>query len=213
MAPQISIVVPVYNGEKYIAKCIESLLCQTLRDIEVIVVNDGSKDNTINIVNQFAKRDSRVIVVDKANEGVSVARNTGIQKSRGQWIAFSDADDYYYPDGLQNLYNAANITGARIVLGNADKINIDGKIRQRHDKEKIELRHEYPQCSFEMWGNLYERTLLWEKIMAFNLVWHTLKTVCCRPKCLRKKAVMGYVRFPYMRILKMMIPLWQAKMD
>lgn len=107
MAPQISIVVPVYNGEKYIAKCIESLLCQTLRDIEVIVVNDGSKDNTINIVNQFAKRDSRVIVVDKANEGVSVARNTGIQKSRGQWIAFSDADDYYYPDGLQNLYNAA----------------------------------------------------------------------------------------------------------
>ena len=167
-SPNISVIIPVYNGEKYIAKCIESLLCQTLHDIEVIVVNDGSKDNTLNIINQFSQKDSRVIVVDKVNEGVSVARNTGIIKSHGQWIAFSDADDYYYPDGLQNLYNAANITGARIVLGNADKINIDGKIRQRHDKEKIELRHEYPQCSFEMWGNLYERTLLWKKNHGFQ---------------------------------------------
>lgn len=166
--PIISVIIPVYNGEKYIAKCIESLLCQSLRDIEVIVVNDGSKDNSSQIAHALAEKDDRIVVVDKVNEGVSVARNTGIQKSRGQWIAFSDADDYYYPDGLQNLYNAANITGARIILGNADKINIDGKIRQRHDKEKIELRHEYPQCSFEMWGNLYERTLLWEKNHGFQ---------------------------------------------
>ena len=167
-SPIVSVIIPVYNGEKYIAKCIESLLCQTLRDIEVIVVNDGSKDGTLNIINQFSKRDRRVIVVDKVNEGVSVARNTGIIRSRGQWIAFSDVDDYYYPDGLQNLFNAANITGARIILGNANKISIDGKINQRHDKEIIELRHEYPQCSFEMWGNLYKRSLLWEENNSFQ---------------------------------------------
>lgn len=167
-SPIISVIIPVYNGEKYIAKCIESLLCQTLRDIEVIVVNDGSKDNSSQIAHALAEKDNRVVVIDKENEGVSIARNTAIKKARGEWIAFSDADDYYYPDGLAKLCNAANKTGARIILGNADKISINGKICQRHDKEIIELRHEYPQCSFEMWGNLYKRSILWEENHGFQ---------------------------------------------
>lgn len=168
MSIKVSVIIPIYNGEKYIKRCIEALLCQSLYDIEIIIVNDGSKDKSSEIAHEMAKTDNRIIVIDKENEGVSVARNTGIQKSRGQWIAFSDVDDYYYPDGLQNLYNVANITGARIVLGNADKISNNGHIRQRHNKSKIELKYEYPHCSFEMWGNLYDKSLLWDENHGFQ---------------------------------------------
>ena len=158
--PQISVIIPVYNGEKYIAKCIESLLCQTLRDIEIIVVNDGSKDDSSQIAHALAEKDNRVIVIDKENEGVSIARNTAIKKARGEWIAFSDADDYYYPDGLAKLYSVAEESHCDIVLGNSDRIAMNGVITQRYSKNKLTLvNNTFPAGSLEMWGDLFHHSL------------------------------------------------------
>lgn len=167
--PRISVVIPVYNGEKVISRCIESLLAQTIKDYEIIIVNDGSVDNTLNVVNKYASNDERIIVIDKYNEGVSIARNAALAIAKGEWIAFSDADDYYYPNGLQLLYETAiQNPAARIIIGNGDKIFPDGKIKHRHNYKKEEIRYEYPKCSFEMWGNLYHRSLIWDENHGFE---------------------------------------------
>jgi len=92
--PEISIIIPCYNAEKYIEKCLNSVINQTLKNIEIILVNDGSTDSTLSILYQYASIDSRIIVIDKHNEGVSIARNIGIKKSNGEYIMFIDSDDW-----------------------------------------------------------------------------------------------------------------------
>lgn len=92
--PKVSIIVPVYNVEKYLAKCLDSLVNQTLKDIEIICINDGSTDNSLEILNTYAQKDSRITIIDKKNEGVSAARNTGLNISKGEYIMFVDSDDY-----------------------------------------------------------------------------------------------------------------------
>ena len=87
---QVSIIVPVYNVEKYLSKCLESLINQTLKDIEIICVNDGSTDNSLSILKEYANKDSRIKIIDKQNEGVSVARNTGIEVATGEYLMFVD---------------------------------------------------------------------------------------------------------------------------
>lgn len=160
MIPQISIIVPVFNGEKYIQRCIEALLGQTLHNVEIIIVNDGSRDKTSAISHQLADQDNRIIVIDKENEGVSIARNTGLKKARGEWIAFSDADDYYYPDGLAKLYSVAEESHCSIVLGNSDRIAMNGVITQRYSKNNLSLvNNTFPTGSLEMWGDLFHHSL------------------------------------------------------
>ena len=160
MIPQISIIVPVYNGEKYIKRSIEALQGQTLHNVEIIIVNDGSRDKTSTISHELADQDSRIIVIDKENEGVSIARNTGLKKARGEWIAFSDADDYYYPDGLAKLYSVAEESHCDIVLGNSDRIAMNGVITQRYSKNKLSLvNNTFPAGSLEMWGDLFHHSL------------------------------------------------------
>ena len=90
----VSIIIPVYNCEKYIEKCLESVKNQTYSNIEVIIVNDGSIDNTLNICNKFTKEDKRFKVVNQENHGVSYSRNVGIKKAKGKYIQFTDADDW-----------------------------------------------------------------------------------------------------------------------
>ena len=92
--PKVSIILPAYNAEKYIAKTLESLLTQTLKEIELICINDGSKDGTLKILRDFEKKDERIKIVDKKNEGVWKARIDGISVTNGEYTAFMDADDY-----------------------------------------------------------------------------------------------------------------------
>ena len=92
--PIISIIVPVYNVEQFLGQCLESLVNQTLKEIEIICVNDGSKDNSRRILEEYRERDSRVIIIDKENEGVSVARNKGIEMAQGKYLMFVDSDDW-----------------------------------------------------------------------------------------------------------------------
>lgn len=105
-AYDISIIIPVYNVEKFLGKCIDSLLEQTYNKdkIEIILINDGSKDNSLEICNEYASKHQNIKAIDKANEGVSVARNTGIKKATGKYIMILDSDDFLSKDSVENLY-------------------------------------------------------------------------------------------------------------
>lgn len=97
--PKISVIVPVYNVEKYLRRCIDSILAQTFTDFELLLIDDGSKDNSRDLCDGYAMKDERVRVFHKKNGGVSSARNLGLDNAKGEWVSFVDADDY-----LDNCY-------------------------------------------------------------------------------------------------------------
>ena len=104
---KLSIIVPVYNSEKFLNKCINSLINQTIKNIEIILINDGSSDNSLNICNEFAKKDSRIKVFSQENSGQATARNVGLDNATGEYITFTDADDWVDPDYYEKLLNTA----------------------------------------------------------------------------------------------------------
>lgn len=114
---KVSIIIPVYNLYNYISKCINSIISQTYKDLEIIIVNDGSTDNSISEINKFASTDNRIIVIDKKNEGVSIARNTGIERATGKYIMFVDGDDWIDTDMVQQLVDKAEKNQADYVGG------------------------------------------------------------------------------------------------
>lgn len=116
--PKVSIIIPIYNAEEFLKRCLDSILDQTLKDIEVICVNDGSKDNSLQILKEYQKNDDRIIIIDKKNEGVSAARNDGINKSSGEYIAFADADDWLEKNALEEMYNACINQNVDVVRSN-----------------------------------------------------------------------------------------------
>lgn len=127
MVPKVSIIVPCYNVEKYVGQCLDSLLKQTLTDIEIICIDDKSTDGTLSILKKYAKQDARIVVKSLAcNSGVSVARNTGIKKAAGEYIAFVDSDDCVDCDFYERLYNAAIATNSDIARGELKSIDIHG---------------------------------------------------------------------------------------
>lgn len=101
----ISVIVPVYNIEKYLPRCIESILDQTYKNWEAIFINDGSTDNSLKVLKEYKKRDERIKIIDKKNAGSGAARNDGIENSKGEYIAFLDSDDWYEKNFLEKLYN------------------------------------------------------------------------------------------------------------
>lgn len=103
----VSVIIPVYNVSKYIDDCISSVCAQTMKNIEILVVDDGSTDNSVEVCRKWVKKDSRVRLIQQPNQGVSVARNRGIEESKGKWLAFIDSDDWIEPEYLQLLYDNA----------------------------------------------------------------------------------------------------------
>lgn len=102
---KVSIIIPIYNGEKYLKRCLDSIVNQTYKDIEIICINDGSKDSSLKILKEYQSLDNRIVIIDKENAGVSAARNDGINKSTGTYITFVDADDWLELDAIEILYN------------------------------------------------------------------------------------------------------------
>lgn len=125
----ISIIVPVYNAEKYLQKCIDSLLIQTLKDIQIIAVNDGSTDSSLDILKEYQKQDIRLEVIDQVNSGVAVARNKGIKLATGEFISFVDSDDSLEPDTLENIYKKVKETDS--------DIGLFGYVRMRENGTKV----------------------------------------------------------------------------
>lgn len=107
MKPLISIIIPVYNVEKYLADCLDSLVNQTMSDIEIICVNDGSKDNSLAILEDYAKREKRIVLLNQPNSGVSVARNNALKQVRGEYYMFVDSDDWIDANACEVAYNCA----------------------------------------------------------------------------------------------------------
>lgn len=113
--PKISVIVPVYNAERWLGRCIDSILAQTFTDFELLLIDDGSRDSSGDICDRYAAADPRVRVFHKPNGGVSSARNLGLDNARGSWITFVDADDWLAPDALQTVADYSNQKGTDII--------------------------------------------------------------------------------------------------
>lgn len=140
--PLICVIVPVYNAEKYLDKCIESVLSQTYKNLEIILIDDGSPDNCPQICDKWAKNDGRIKVIHKENGGVSSARNAGLDKITGEYITFIDSDDWIEQDYISTLLENALTTGADVVVysftfenlqGDAEKITTQSGIFEKND--------------------------------------------------------------------------------
>ena len=122
---KVSVIIPVYNGRETIARCLESVMGQTLSDIEIIVVNDGSSDDTLSVLSTF--NDERITVISQENAGQGFARNTGMRAARGEYISFVDADDTVEADMLEKMYGGALSSAADVVQCNITDIYSDGR--------------------------------------------------------------------------------------
>lgn len=164
--PKISVIIPIYNVEKYIKECLSSVVNQTLKDIEIICVNDGSKDNSRDIAAEFAQNDNRIKIIDQENSGLSAARNVGIKAASGEYVAFVDSDDRISLNFLEALYNAAKQNGADVACTNIvrfypkEKKFLEYKNVQvaQNVKEKYELGH-VPEFNY-VWNKIYKREAL-----------------------------------------------------
>lgn len=175
--PKVSIVVPVYNTEKYLERCLDSLVYQTLKDIEIIVVNDGSKDNSKNIIEKYVKSyPKKVFSYDKENGGLSDARNYGIKKCNSKYIGFVDSDDYVDLDMFKNLYEKAiskdfdvTVCDVRLDYGNYTKEISSKVLKDLNNKEEIkkQMIDIYPTA----WNKIYKKELF-DKVLFKKNVWY-----------------------------------------
>lgn len=115
---KVSVIIPVYNAETYLAECIESLLCQTIKECEFIFINDGSKDNSMGIIEKYKDKDSRIILINQENQGVSIARNKGLDIAAGEYVGFVDADDYVEKDMYKTLYTTVKENNCDVIFSN-----------------------------------------------------------------------------------------------
>lgn len=132
---KVSVIVPIYNVEKYLAECIESLCAQTLKDIEIILVDDGSPDNSGAICDKYAAKDARIKVIHKENGGVSAARNDGLAIATGDYVIFVDSDDYIPNDAYEKMYAKAQETNVDIVLADLYQVKGETEIYAKFFKE------------------------------------------------------------------------------
>lgn len=125
--PLVSVIIPVYNVEHYLRQCLDSVGAQTLSDIEIICVNDSSTDGSLDILEDYAKKDSRIQVVTQPNGGAGAARNKGLSMAKGKYLSFLDSDDFFEPDMLELAYKKAEEDKADFVVFNSDQYYTDKK--------------------------------------------------------------------------------------
>ena len=175
-APKISVIVPVYNVEKYLAKCLDSILCQTFSNIEIICVNDGSTDKSRKILEEYRNKDSRIIVVDKKNGGLSSARNAGMKVARGEFFSFIDSDDWIDARMLEKLYKNITLLDTDISICAVHQFD---EMNQKIDDSNPYYTLEYFDSSFDNKSFSYKETkpfimdvcvMAWNKLYRRSLI-------------------------------------------
>ena len=154
--PKVSVIIPVYNVEKYLSECLDSVVNQTLKDIEIICVNDGSPDGSAEILEEYAQKDNRIKVITQENRGVSEARNSGLKIASGEYIAFLDSDDYIDLKFFEQLYKRGIESNSDVVVceniyrfsGNKQKLflKVDKEVETTVLKEKFECLYLPEYC-------------------------------------------------------------------
>ncbi len=159
---KVSIIIPVYNSEKYLEQCLESACGQTLKDIEIICVNDASSDNSFAILKEFEKKDKRLKIVNhEKNQGESTARNNGLKRASGEYIAFLDNDDRIDLNFCEKLYKQAKRENADISKGNICTYDFNGKkIETKSLNELIQEKDDKMYFIFNWWTAIYRRALI-----------------------------------------------------
>lgn len=164
----ISVIVPIYNVENYLVRCIESILSQSYEKLEIILVNDGSTDNSAEICKKYLKIDDRLRLVTKKNGGLSSARNKGLEYASGEYVAFVDSDDWIEKEMFEVMINIAKNENADIVQCGVKKVHENGKIErilynediQYNNNDDILSAHFKNKISVTVWNKLYKRKLV-----------------------------------------------------
>lgn len=180
---KISVIVPVYNVEKYLRKCLDSIIYQNLREIEIIIVNDCSPDNSLKIIQEYTKKDERIILVNKEkNEGIASTRNSGLEIARGEYILYIDSDDWIEQNYFKDMYELAIKNNADVVISDfyVDyggtklfyKIDQYGETGQEIDKRKAIETLGGGQSAYALWNKLIKREVYEKnKLRFFNGVY------------------------------------------
>ncbi len=173
---KVSLIIPVYNVEKYIYKCLKSAVNQTFKDMEIIIVNDGSKDNSYKIIEKYKNKYDNIKVINQENSGLSSARNTGIKISCGKYIAFADSDDYFSKRFIEYMYTTAEKKNCDIVVCGFKRISESKKLKIKNKplKTKIFSSEKALKILIEdvfinnfAWNKLYKRDLFTENNIYF----------------------------------------------
>lgn len=165
--PKVSIIIPAYNIAPYLERCLESVRHQTYKELQIIIVDDGSTDQTGQIADSFAERDKRFHVIHKENRGVSAARKTGLEKAEGDYIGFVDGDDYIEPEMYEKLVDLAVEYGADIAHCGYQMVFPD-RLDMYHGTKQLKVQDTYTGVKDLLEGNLVEPGL-WNKIYRRNL--------------------------------------------
>ena len=178
---KVSVVMPIYNAYDYLRPAIDSIICQTLGEIELICVDDGSTDQSLDIIRQYQKKDARIRIVTQTNAGPAVARNNGIRRARGEYIAFLDADDFYDPTLLETLYVRAKEEDLDIAIAEYDIYHSQkatfaaAKKSPHHDVlagGKVTSKNEHPNVIFSVtngaaWNKLFRLSFILDNGLLF----------------------------------------------
>lgn len=173
---KVSVIVPVYNVEKYLARCLDSIVAQTLQEIEIICVNDGSTDNSLSILKEYAKKDKRIVVICQENQGLSAARNTGMAAAVSKYLGFVDSDDWIDTEFYEKLYNAAERCGADIACASVERNYKSGRKRRKiaitQDRVFASVKEKFvatnsPRMCF-VWNKIYNRRAIQSRNLKFK---------------------------------------------
>ena len=165
--PKVSVIVPVYNIEKYVTHCVESLLAQTFHDFELLLVNDGSTDSSLDVLKEFEKKDERIQVLTKENGGLSDARNYGMKHANGEYLQFIDGDDFVEDTLLEKCVRKLDETSADMVVFDYNQYYVETNTKERisnsFEENKVYTLKEYPTLLTNMmnaaWNKMYRRSL------------------------------------------------------
>ena len=193
----ISIIIPVYNVENYLRSCLDSVLSQTYKDFEVLMVNDGSTDSSGAICQDFAERDSRFHYFEKENGGLSDARNYGLERAKGHYITFLDSDDFLFEDYLENLYHASRLSNSDITIGGYCRFG-DSNFYFYNDRFKSDSLVEFKDFQ----AIQYLDSMLDVTFITFSTAWGKLF----------KRELFSELRFPYGKYVEDQFLIWKLYM-